>query len=361
MHKITYRHCIADGTPYEVGFKLGSQLSEDKNLIKAITTPLFGQPLPKKQVEETAALFEKFIPGINEEIKGFSDAANVSYTDMVIYSSYINIPGGCSHFVILHENSQGNEIIHARNYDYDYSEVPILITARTSGKNYNTGFNCKIFGRFDGMNEQGLCITTSSVDLKHTGRMCNGFVFPMIVRAMLEQCSCTYEAKEMLMGIPYAEYRNFLLSDKSGTAMLIEVSPDKKLVKNINVDNQYGFLCSANHFILEQDSDLQPVRHSIVRQQQMEQALSSGKTMTLEDVKAFLGTRYPNGLAFPYYREGMGTLWSAIYEPARSVQHICYGSPESGKWEFIKHNEKEGCKKEVIALFDVEAPKEFWV
>lgn len=360
MHKMTYRYCVADGTPYEVGFQLGSQLSEDKELIKAITTPLFGQPLPQEQVKETAALFEKYIPGINEEIKGFSDAANVSYMDMVIYSSYVNIPGGCSHFVILREDNQRKEIFHARNYDYDCSEPPILITARTGGKYHNTGFSCKVFGRFDGMNEQGLCVTTSSVDIKHTGRMGNGFVFPMIVRAMLEQCSCAYEAKEMLMGMPYAEYRNFLLSDKSGDAILIEVSPHKKMFKNINVEHQYGFLCSSNHFTLEQDSDLQVVKHSVIRQQRMEQVLSDGINMSLEDVKALVGTRYPDGLAFPYYREGMGTLWSAIYEPISSAQHICCGSPESGAWQLMKHSDTIGCTKEEVALNDIEAPKEFW-
>lgn len=360
MYEMTYRYCVADGTPYEVGFQLGKQLSDDKELIKDLTTPLFGVPLSKSQVEETAALFEKYIPCINEEIKGFSDAINVSYMDMVIYSSYINIAGGCSHFVVMRGDEQHREIIHARNYDYDYSEPPIMITSRSNGKYHNTGFGCKIFGRFDGMNEHGLCVTTSSVDLKHTGRMGNGFVFPMVVRAMLEQCACAYEAKEMLMGMPYAEYRNFLLSDKSGTAILIEASPNKKSIKNISIDNQYGFLCSSNHFVLEQDSDLQPVRHSIVRQQSMEEVLSAVKNMSLDNVKALLAKRYPDGLAFPYYQDGMGTLWSAIYEPVSSSQQICFGSPESGAWQMIKHSDATGCTKTVVTLNDMESPENFW-
>ncbi len=361
MHEMTYRHCVAEGTPYEVGFQLGKQLSGDKKLIKDMITPLFGgPPLPQKQVEETAALFEKYIPGINEEIKGFSEAANVSYIDMVIYSSYLNIPGGCSHFVLLRENEYLKKIYHARNYDYDYSESPILITARTNGKYYNTGFGCKVFGRFDGINDQGLCVTTSSVDLKFTGCMGNGFIFPMVVRAILEQCACAYEAKEMLMEMPYAEYRNFLLSDKSGAAMLIEVSPNKKTLKNVCLDAHYGYLSSSNHFALEQDTNLQPVQNSIIRKQKMDEILSAGKNMSLDNVKELLAKRYPDGLSFPYYQNGMGTLWSVIYEPDASLQHICFGSPEWGVWRTLKHHDATSYTETVVKLNDLEAPGDLW-
>jgi predicted choloylglycine hydrolase len=169
MYNMTYRHCIAAGSSYEVGFQLGSQLLSDKDLIRDLTTPLFGgPPFPKELVEKTSALLEKYISGINEEIKGFSDAVNVSYTDMVIYFSYINNPGACSHFIILQNVSRQRKIYHAHNYDFDFSEIPVLITTGTNNKHRSTCFGCKIFGRFDGMNEQGLCVTTSAADVKHT-------------------------------------------------------------------------------------------------------------------------------------------------------------------------------------------------
>jgi predicted choloylglycine hydrolase len=359
MHEMIYKHCIAEGAPYKLGYQLGTQLREDKKLISDLTTPMFGHPLPQKQIEETADLFEKYIPGINDEIKGFSEAANVSYTDMVIYSSYISVTYGCSHFTALREDKQQG-IIHARNYDYDLSEPPVLITARTEGKNHNTGFGCKIFGRFDGMNEKGLCVTTSSVDLRHTGRMGKGFVFPMVVRAILELCACVYDAKEMLMGMPYAEYRNFLLSERSGSALLVEASPDTKEVKSIKVNRPYNYLCSSNHFTLIQNAGLQPVKNSVKRQRKMEEFLSDKRNIAIDSIQAFLAKRYPDGLAFPYYNDGMGTMWSVIYEPASFSQLVCFGSPESGTWRAINRDGAAGCTETTVTLNDVKAPEDLW-
>jgi len=361
MHNMTYRHCITAGSSYEVGFQLGSQLQSDKDLIKDLTTPLFGgQPLPKEMVEKTSALFEKYIPGINEEIKGFSDAVGVSYSDMVIYSSYINLNGGCSHFIVLRDDKAQRKIYHARNYDYNYDERPILITSRTNGKNHNTGFGCKIFGRFDGMNNHGLCVSTSSVDLNHTGRIGNGFVFPMVIRAMLEQCSSVYEAKEMFMEMPYAEYRNFLLSDKSGAGVIIEASPIKKSCRNIEIDSGYGFLCSSNHFTLNSCDEIKPVKNSLIRQARMEEVLKGKRDIALDDIKAILSTRYPDGLAFPYYTSGMGTLWSIIFDPVTLSQYVCFGSPETGTWKLIDQNEALGCNETVVQLNNVEAPNDLY-
>ena len=361
MLDVLYRHCVADGTSYEVGYELGKQLADDNKLINDLTTPLFGgPPLSEKQVEEAAAMFEKYIPNINEEIKGFSDAVGAKYTDMVIYSSYLNIQGGCSHFVVTNNKGDKRKMFHARNYDFHYNETPILITARTKGKNRSTGFDCKVFGRFDGMNEQGLCITTSAADVKHTGKMGNGFIFPMAVRAVLDQCSNLYEAKELLMELPFAEYRNFLISDKTGLAVLVEMSPDKKAYKFINTELDNDFLCSANHFILEKHNDIVPVNHSLVRQKKMEEIFAHDNELSLEFVKSVLSTRYPEGLVFPYYQDGMGTLWSVIFEPQSLSQYVCFGSPESNKWFKVNPNKKNGCGKAIVTLVSENAPNDFW-
>ncbi len=362
MYNMIYRHCTAEGTPYEAGYELGMQLMCDKKLVKELTTPLFGgKSLPEKQAESIAALFEKYIPGINEEIKGFSDAVGVSYMDMVIYSSYIDLPGGCSHFAVLTKDGQQQQIYHGRNYDYNFDEPPILITVRRDEKS-STGFGCKIFGRFDGINEKGLCVTTSSVDMNHKGIIGNGFVFPMVVRALLDQCATAYDAREMLMEMPYAEYRNFLISDHTGSAILVEASPKKKVSKSIaGKDNNSGFLCSANHFNFVEADGIIPVKHSLIRQQKMEERLNRDTAkISINDVKALLSKRYPEGLAFPYYQGGMGTLWSIIYEPSSLSQYVCYGSPESGTWNLINQNAPTGCTETLVSLFDVDAPGDFW-
>ena len=360
MKNLTYRHCTAGGTHYETGYELGRQLLADKALLKDLITPVMGgQPLSESQAEINAALFEKYMSGINEEIKGFADAVNIPYTDMVIYSSYINLQCGCSHFIISKDSVPNKEIYHARSYEFHWHESPVLLTTRVNEKKGSTGFGCKIFGRFDGMNEHGLCVTMSSVDINHTGTIGNGFVFPMAVRAMLDNCSTAYEAREMFIEMPYAEYRNFLISDKSGDAVLIEASPSSKSYQHINSDEKYNYLCSADHFVLNQSTEIRPVCHSIVRQNKMTEILSSGKMTELDDIKAFMAKRYPNGLEFPYYEDGFGTLWSNIYNPVTLDQYVCYGSPKLGEWNLIDQHKDYSCSKQTISLFNENAPEGF--
>lgn len=353
-----YRHCTASGTPYEVGRALAGQLKNDGPLIQGLTTPLSGgAPPPHKQAEKTAALFDRYIPGINEEMRGFSEALNLCFLDLVIYSSYLGRLGGCSHLVFRDKGQDKSTILHARNYDYSFDESPLLLTLRTRGNHHNTGFGCKLFGRFDGMNDQGLCVTTSSVDVNHTGAMGEGFVFPMVVRAMLERCASVYEAKELLMELPYAEYRNFLLSDPSGDALLIEASPRHKACRAIG---EAGFLCSADHFALEACEGIQPVRHSLIRQQQMERRLSA-PAASAQDIRTLLRTRYPEGLAFPYYGGGMGTLWSVLYEPGARQQSVCFGSPEYGDWTPVDIQAATGCTQTAVPLRNAPAPDDLWM
>ena len=359
MYEMRYRHCIAEGTHYEIGFALGNLLDSDNQQIESLVTPLFGgEPLTKNQVEDTAAIFEKYCPGINDEIKGFSDAVNVTYRDMVIYSSYLTFIGGCSHFVACQRSSAQRKIYHARNYDYNFDEYPTLITTRPIGKNFSTGFSCKVFGRFDGMNNKGLCVTTSAADVNHTKDLGNGFIFPIVVRAMLEQCSSVYEAKEMLNEMPYAEYRNFILSDKEGVAVLVECSPENKSLKFI--DHEEGYLCSANHFILDQCSIIKPVKHSCVRQALMERVLSQKDGISFEGIKTLLSEQYPMGLTLPYYNSGMGTLWSIIYDSSTMSQYVCFGSPNKGAWHLVNSNDKPGCTEMIVSLEDIDAPDDLW-
>jgi len=361
MYNMKYRHCRVIGSSYELGYALGEQLRSDDELIKGITTPLFGgEPLTAKQVDKTARLFEKYIPGINDEIKGFSDAAGVSFTDMVIYSSYLDISGGCSHFVITRNKDNQKSIIHARNYDYNFSDPLIMITINHESKYDSTGFSCKIFGRFDGINEHGLCVTTSAADVRHEKPFGDGYVFPMVVRALLDTCANVYEAKELLMEIPYAEYRNFIISDKTSAAMLVEASPVKKSYKHIDADDNYGFLCSADHYILDQCDVIRPVEHSIVRQKVMEEKLAKEMIKTPDDVKELLSKRYPEGLSFPYYESGMGTLWSVIYDPLTASQYTCFGSPESGVWEYVDQNCVPGCTEKIVQLFNEQETFNLW-
>ena len=81
--------------------------------------------------------------------------------------------------------------------------------------------------------------------------------------------------------------------------------------KHLN-DEKLNYLCSADHFVLNQCDEIQPVHHSIVRHNRMNELLSSGKITTPDEAKTLLSERYPNGLECPYYKDGSGTLYHLI-------------------------------------------------
>lgn len=356
---LTYRHCTAAGSPYERGRSLGTQLKGDDRLIACITAPVPGMPrLTAAQVKEKAALFEALVPGINDEIKGFADAVGLPFGDAVIYTSHLDIPGGCSHFAVLHEDDGKQLLFHGRNYDFDTSESPVLVTMGETNGFRHTGFACKLFGRFDGINERGLAVTTSSADVTHQNPLGNGFVFPLLVRALLERCGTVQEAWTLLRELPYAEYRNLIISDRSGNAMLIEASPEGKSMRQMGPGTGVSFLCSADHFILEGRDRIRPVEHSLVRQEKMEQVLA--QPVGRKELMNLLETPYPGGLAFGYYEGGMGTLWSVLYDHAEGSQSVCFGSPAHGRWQPVKTDGKPGCTETEVKLHNIDAPQGLW-
>lgn len=356
---LTYRHCTVKGSAYERGRSLGEQLLGDNELIAGIASPVPGMPkLSAAEVREKAALFEALVPGVNEEIRGFADAVGMHWGDAVIYTSHLIILGGCSHFAVLYENGGKQALCHGRNYDYDTSESPVLVTAEAAEGFRHTGFACKLFGRFDGMNERGLAVTTSSADVNHRNPMGSGFVFPLLVWAMLERCETVQEAFELIRGLPYAEYRNFIVSDRQGNAMLIEASPEGKSIRKMGPGTDVSFLCSADHFILEDRDRIRPVAHSLIRQKKMEQVLA--KPLSRKDLLNLLETPYPEGLAFGYYEGGMGTLWSVVYDHPQGSQKVCFGPAAHGIWQEVPAEGKPGCTQTKVRLYNIDAPEGLW-
>lgn len=69
-------HYISNqGTPYEAGYQLGKKLLGNEELIRFMTSPFMrGPKLSAEKFETVKQLFDKFSPGLSEEIRGFADA-----------------------------------------------------------------------------------------------------------------------------------------------------------------------------------------------------------------------------------------------------------------------------------------------
>jgi predicted choloylglycine hydrolase len=359
-----FKYCVVEGTAYEAGKQLGNMLKADKKFIKEITSPFMGgNRLSEKQMTRVMDLYDKFCPGTNDEIKGFADAVGAKAEDVVYYFAFLqNKLSNCSHIALTPSITGDGHAYLGRNYDYNWNDKPILIESRIKGQYKQIGFGCQIFGRFDGMNEHGLCVTTSAgvINPKYNEE---GFVFPVIVRALLNNCKTVKEAIELFNSMEIADYRNFILMDRFGDAALIEAAASQKAMKfagNMKTDK---YLFSTNHYNISYMKKLAypRVRHSVTRYKAIEYFLeATSPKISKTELKNILSIPMPEGICCHHYEDGMGTLWSMIFDPMEVEVDICFGSPNINEWKAFKLNNPAGVENYSATLPNEDTTADFW-
>lgn len=199
----------------------------------------------------------------------------------------------------------GKEIQLVRNYDYhpDLMEGTQLLSA-WNGKKVIATSDCLI-GAVDGMNEDGL-----SISLTFGGRKAVGFGFgiPFILRYVLEFCSNVEEAVEALTRIPSHMSYNITVVDKTGAFKTVRLAPDRKPVVT---DAAF----TTNHQGIVDWPENAVFNKTVERSAYIEKMLSE-KDITADAISdAFLEKPLYNTL----FKEGFGTLFTAVYRPAEGT------------------------------------------
>ncbi len=358
-----FKHCVVEGTPYEAGRQLGEIFKQDKEFIKLMSSPFDGNKLSEHQVSKVIELFDIFSPGLNEEIKGFADAVDVNAEDVVYYFVFLqNVSCNCSHISLTSQVTDNGHSYLGRNYDFGWYDKPILIETHIKGQYSQIGFGCQIFGRFDGMNEHGLCVTTSAgvINPEYND---DGFVFPFIVRSILSNCQTTNEAIKFIDTLKIADFRNFIISDRFGNSALIEVAASKKATILAGAEEVDKYLFSTNHYNHPYMKNLGfPVtKHSITRYEAIKSRIEASlPKVTKEDLKRILSTCMPDGTCCHHYADGMGTLWSMIFDPMDTAVDICFGSPNVNSWRTFYLYSSPGVEAYSSLLPNEPADADFW-
>lgn len=356
------------GTAYECGRQLGTLLMENKALIHSMIEG-FGEEskLSRDQLHRVYQLYDQFCPGTNEEIRGFAEAVGIQWEDVIYYFAY-NKPKGCqcSQIAVTPEMTRDGHSYLARNYEFSWDDDIMLLETHVEGQFSHIGFGCQLFGRFDGMNEHGLCVATSAGVIRPEYNE-EGFIFPVVVRAILNQCKTVDEAVELFKSMKFADFRNFLVIDRSGAAVLIEAAASKYHITRAGEGWSNKFLCATNHYVSEElrkKAYYTPI-HSVSRYKIIEQRMHQEENdMNKEVLQNILSSEMPEGVCCHFYSSGMGTMWSIIFDPMKGRAEICFGTPDRNEWrsfELHPKNEKLSLKKEYIALLrDRPAPPSFW-
>jgi hypothetical protein len=364
VRETIYRHVVAEGTPDEVGQALGRVVRGIPGYAEFMSAPFMGRPpLSTREIDAARAFFERYHPGLNDEIAGFARAIGVSAERVVYHYAYIQPPAsGCSQFAVLPGATADGRVYLARNYDFTWDDVPILCTTRVRGQYAHTGFAIQAFGRAEGMNERGLAISTSAgIIMANTTDPGGKFCF--VVRAVLARCATVDEALDLIADMPVSDCRDFLLADRLGNAALVEVDCACRQVARIGPETTRQFLCSTNHYALSEmlSRNRSVPWHSVARHEALVAGLdAAAPRIGRNSIRGLLAAPAPRGVLCEQYSRGMGTMWAALFEPISGKTEVCFGSPGANDWRSIDLWGPPGLAEHRATLPDREPPSTFF-
>ena len=377
-------HVVLEGTSYEVGRQQGEMLKNDPQRSTYLAPHLpFLTGFTPQEAQVALKYIETYCPGLREEIQGAADASGVPVEEIAFLggrnkeNGFSAIPmedsgsrevrrgSFCSHFAVLPPAAADRHMYAAQNIDSSPSDLDLrLCTTRVRGKPAHIGFSDMIFGRLQGLNEHGFCVTTSW-GAPMMWPSCHGLPYFAVVRALLDRSTNVADAVEVLTGIPVAWCTNFILSDAGGNAALVEIAGEDRGVRETHPAAQGRFQYATNHYTLPelQAFTKKKRRESITRRQIIETSLERAVTpIDQEMIRGILSRSMPEGVGMPYYSSGMGTLWSMIFDVTDRTVEICFGNPGSPQntWHTYGLYDAAGSTQYKAHIPDRPAPEGFW-
>lgn len=309
-----------------------------------------------------------YSPGIWEELEAFCRQAEMPM-NRLIYLHESCIVSGCSHSVVLPTKMRDGHLYVLRNYDFtpDLDEMRLCST-NIKGTYAHTGFSGLAFGRSEGMNEQGLCITMSAcgqpVGIHPSLRSPKGegLQFWTAIRTVLEQCRNVEEALHRLREMPIVSNVNLLLADPGENAALVEILDGEFAVKKIGKESDVPYLIATNHVLFPEleHASTGSMQNSRIRQQLLESVLQGKERLEKADLLHLLNNEYPKGLSTHYYQEYFGTLRSMLFDVTEKTLEVCYGSPLHNNWHTLSVGGKLAFPDIEVFLPQGEIPANFW-
>jgi predicted choloylglycine hydrolase len=338
-----------------------------------------------REARQALAYFETYCPGIRDEIQGAADAFGVPLEQIAFLggknkgdgSSPIPVgrmvdrtpqprgKGHCSQFAVLPAASADGHLYVGQNTDCGPQDLDLrLCTTRVEGKPAHIGTSDMIFGRGGGVNEHGLCITTSwgapGVWLEG-----EGLPYFAVVRALLDGCRSVGDAVAAMDEMPIAWCTNFILADRSGEVTLVEVAYAHRAVKRVQAGAEDAFLCATNHYTLPamRPYDTARRRQSVTRYRIIQACLDgAGARISKGLLRKILSEPLPRGVCLHHYSSGLGTLWSTLFDVTDVSVEICFGAPSSDRnpWRTIGLHDPVGTTEYMAHLPDAPVPPGFW-
>lgn len=342
VRNVNYVHSFLEGNACEAGRQQGEWIKGFPDYARFFTSPDPEHgPFTPAQAEQALKFFERYCPGLNEEVQGFADVLEVPLQEVVYYSLSYARQGQCSQFVVLPGASADGHLRIGRSYEFSHNMTDLrLATTRIQGRAAHIGFSEVLFGRDDGLNEHGLCVSmTGGAPMAPVEP--GGCMFWAVIRTVLDRCKSVDEAIELVQGMPISFNMHLLLADRSGQAAILEIASSHRAIRRIGPEAAEQFMLSTNHFTLPETLpyDLGRMPNSLVRARTIQKRLeSAAPRITPETMRGLLSDLYPEGLCCHYFTDFFGTLWSEVFDITAGTVDVCFGPPTHNAWHTFNLN-----------------------
>jgi predicted choloylglycine hydrolase len=315
--EVKFKHAVLDGTPYEAGRQQGGFLVNIPEALDFMLVPASKMDKDALAKAEKAIEFhEKYCPGLNDEIRGFTDSLGAKQEQAAYYHFPFSRAGCCSHMAILPSLTADGHTYAGRSYEWSTEDELRLCTARLQGKAAHMGFSVFQFGRFDGLNEFGLSATMSSA-VPGSNPEGEGCMFWSVIRTLLDRSKTVDDAINIVMDIPTCFNWNLILADRQGRAALVEIAgTSKKQMKMIDAGSPDQYIHSTNHYTLPgmKQYDTKRMANSVERYDAISRGIGKAPKVDAEVLRSILSKSLPDGVCCHYYSDWLGTLWSMIFD-----------------------------------------------
>lgn len=350
----------------------GSYEEIGKQIAKRANKTSFYMPPPAhfspEDGEAALSLYDKYCPGIREELEGFSKETGTAVKD-IAYTWMTYLIPRCSGLLVLGSRMADGHTRLARNYEFSISDEDLtVVKTKPRGKYAHIGGSVAIFGRSEGINECGLAVSMSSCGIP-VGNMTGmrkaeikGLQFWAVIRSLLENCKEVEEALQLVLTMPIAYNINLYLADAAGNGVLLETMNGKMTYERISQKDEKQYLCGTNHIALPSFQYLEPVamKNSVVRLEKMNQFVKEHPCMEEIQIREFFLENYPKGMTTHYYDDWFGTIKSVVMDTVERRFSICwFGQTENG-WEDYIVTQPMGDGEQEKQLTKEKAAKEFF-
>lgn len=325
-------HSRFKGTHYDAGYKWGSLLYKNGNIISKQHTFIITKER-KEFAKKCLPVYAKYYPEILEEIRGIADGQKDSYEDLYTFLLSMYCFEFDNHCTCMAVKSNKN-ILFGRNSDFLVSLEKLYMNClyrldHVYAFNGNTTAFVEIE---DGINEYGLAIGLTFI---YPTIVNAGFNAGMLVRLLLEKCRTTNEVLDLLKKVPIASQQTLTIADRTGNILIVECNC--KEVEIIRPSKESNFVVTANEFNsdkmkkfnnYEVDSWKAEERYNVAYNTLKE----NKNNYSLNLIKDILSGKY--GFMCQYDRKvDADTVWSVIYDITNNGIYRAEGNPKRKEYK----------------------------